>query len=132
MDERLEQIFEELSERLSEEERVTVPRKFFQPRTSESKMKALNTKVKLLEEKHELKEGDFVRWKSGLKNKKYPKEGEPAYVLEVLEKQIIKEDKDPGSPYFREPLDIVLAFLEEEDGDLLIFHYDSRRFEKIS
>ncbi|MCP4700725.1 MAG: hypothetical protein GY862_28305 [Gammaproteobacteria bacterium] len=95
-----------------------------------SEIQKLRAKVDLLQQENKFNPGDIVRWKLGLKNRKYPKDGQPAYVLECLADEIRKEDKDPGSPYFREPLDIILACLEE-DGDLLIFHYDSRRFELV-
>jgi len=37
---------------------------------------------------------------------------------------------DSGSPYFREPLDIVLGFLNG-DGDFITYHFDSRRFAPV-
>ena len=75
--------------------------------------------------------GDFVVWKKGLKNKRYPQYDEPVYVLEVLKEAIFDiSDKYSGSAYFREPLDIVLAFVDP-DGDFAAFHYDKRRFKRI-
>ena len=74
--------------------------------------------------------GDVVKWKKGLKNKKYPKEGQYCMVVEELEQPIIQDTKDSGSPYYREPLDLVLALLDD-DSDLLILHYDKRRFELV-
>jgi hypothetical protein len=73
----------------------------------------------------------LVKWKSGLKNKRLPKEGQPAIVLEVLEETLDQVERDPGSPYFREPLDIVLGVIDE-DGDFMTFHFDKRRFEPYS
>ena len=73
----------------------------------------------------------LVKWKPGLKNKKLPKEGQPAIVLEVLEETLDQVERDPGSPYFREPLDIVLGGMDE-DGDFMTFHFDKRRFEPYS
>ena len=73
----------------------------------------------------------LVKWKSGLKNKMLPKEGQPAIVLEVLEETLDQVERDPGSPYFREPLDIVLGVIDE-DGDFMTFHFDKRRFEPYS
>ncbi|GEM_PF-1251579 len=72
--------------------------------------------------------GDIVRWKPGLKNKKYPKEGQYAVVIEQLKDAIRQDQRDSGTPYFREPLDLGLASLDE-DGDLVVFYYDKRRFE---
>jgi len=74
--------------------------------------------------------GDKVRWKKGLKNRKYPKEGQTCLVVEVLETPIIQDTKDSGSPYFREPLDLILALLSDE-GELMLYHYDKRRFEVV-
>lgn len=76
----------------------------------------------------EFKRGEVIRWKPGLKNKKYPKEDQIAMVIQQLEKPVIESERDSGSPYFNEPLDLVLGVLDD-DGDLMVFHYDKRRFE---
>lgn len=81
-----------------------------------------------LEESPKFEPGDVVRWKRGLKNKKYPKEGQLCIVIEEMEEDIIQDGRDSGSPYYREPLNLVLALLDD-DSDLVIFHYDKRRFE---
>lgn len=80
-----------------------------------------------LGQKHTFKVGDIVRWKEGLKNRKVPNEKLPAIVVEVLDKPIYDEKAEVGSTYFREPLDIILGMIIK--GDLITFHYDSRRFE---
>jgi hypothetical protein len=36
--------------------------------------------------------------------------------------------EDAGSPFFQEPLDVVLGIIDR-DGDFFCYHYDSRRFE---
>ncbi len=77
---------------------------------------------------HTFQQRQLVKWKPGLKNKKLPKEGQPAIVMELLEKTLEQADREPGSPYFREPLDIVLGVIDE-DGDFMTFHFDKRRFE---
>ena len=77
---------------------------------------------------HTFSKGQLVKWKNGLKNKHLPKENQPAIVLEVLEGTIDQLERDSGSPYFREPLDIVLG-VTDEDGDFMMFHFDQRRFE---
>ena len=74
--------------------------------------------------------GDIVKWRKGLKNRKYPKEEQLCMVAEVLSEPKIGE-RDSGSPYFGEPLDLVLALLDDEKKDLLLFHYDKRRFEIV-
>lgn len=76
---------------------------------------------------HSFQAGDVVRWKRGLKNKKRPAYGEPAIVIKVVDPPLFDE-VDPGSAYFREPLDIVVGLLEGDD-ELVTFHYNSRLFE---
>jgi hypothetical protein len=49
-------------------------------------------------------------------------------VWQVLPQALIDEEKGTGSPYFHEPLDIVLGVLGE-NGEFILFHHDSRRFE---
>ena len=72
--------------------------------------------------------GQLVKWKKGFKNRKYPHETQPAVVVDILSSPLKASDKESGSPYFNEPLDIALGFLDS-DGDFLIYHYDKRRFE---
>jgi len=81
-----------------------------------------------LTEEYKFKPGDLVVWKEGLKNKKMPPYNLPAIVIEHLEEPIIADIDESGSPYFREPLDLIAGFI---DGDsFVIFHFDSRRFKK--
>jgi hypothetical protein len=77
---------------------------------------------------HSFSKGQIVKWKVGLRNRKLPKENQPAIVWEILSEPIIQDDQDTGTPYFREKLDIALALLDKE-GDFIVYHYDSRRFE---
>jgi len=74
--------------------------------------------------------GDVVKWKKGLKNKKSPKEEQLAMVIQELDEPVIQGERDSGTPYFREPLDLILGFLDQE-GDLMLYHYDKRRFEIV-
>ncbi len=81
-----------------------------------------------LDQLHSFTKGQFVKWKAGLKNRKFPDYGEPAIVTAVLPSAIF----DPGevtacSPYFQEPLTFVLGIYR--DDDFLEFRLDSRRFE---
>jgi hypothetical protein len=78
--------------------------------------------------KHDFKTGQLVKWKKGLRNKKSPGEGEPAIVMEVLPVPVCDQSNGAGTAYFRENLDVILGVLDGE-GDLVSFHFDSRRFE---
>lgn len=77
-----------------------------------------------------LKKGDLVQWKPGLKNKKRPKEDEAAIVVDFWEEPVFDKKKGSGAQYFREPLDCKLAVLDD-DGDLVVYHFDSRRFRVV-
>lgn len=78
---------------------------------------------------YDFKAGDLVVWKKGLKNRARPALVEPAIVMQVLETPLRDQNKnDSGTPYFNEPLDLVLGLLDE-DEDFVIYHYDHRRFE---
>jgi hypothetical protein len=90
--------------------------------------KLIEVYQKLLEP-HEFKVGDLVKWKQGLKSKKLPYMNQPAVVIQLLEKPLINRlDEEAGSPYYREPLDIILGVFDDED-EFLMFYYDKRRFE---
>jgi hypothetical protein len=80
---------------------------------------------------HTFHTGQFVRWKPGLKNRATPAYNEVAVVREVLAAPVFdgcEQASCAGSPYFGEPLTLVLAILDA-DGDYLEFRYDGRRFE---
>lgn len=84
-------------------------------------------------QKEEFKVGDIVMWKSEeLKNRKLPKLKEQAIIVEILEEAIFDnaEDRDSGSPFFHEPLDIRVAVIDST-GDISMYYYDSKRFQKI-
>ncbi|MGO8739746.1 hypothetical protein [Rhodoblastus sp.] len=74
--------------------------------------------------------GQFVRWKPGLKNRKFPEYGEPAIVTGVLPTPILDPaEATASSPYFQEPLNLVIGVFQDED--LLEFRVDGRRFEPL-
>jgi len=83
---------------------------------------------KSLSKKTDFREGQIVKWKKRMQNKKLPKKDQPAIVVAILDEPIFEDTVPAGSPYYREPIDIVLG-LFHEDGSFLAFHYDSRRFE---
>lgn len=75
-----------------------------------------------------LRPGMLAQWKPGMKNRRTPDYDIPMMVMEVLEQPIIDGTFESGSVYFREQLDVILGFLDE-DGEFCMLHYDSRRFE---
>lgn len=80
---------------------------------------------------HTFRKGQFVTWKAGLKNRASPAYNEVAVIREVLAAPVFDacdQASCAGSPYFGEPLTLVLAILDPE-GDFLEFRYDGRRFE---
>lgn len=77
---------------------------------------------------HRFKVGQLVVWKKGLQNKKLPELNQPAIVVEVFEKPRFETNRDPGSPYYAEALDLILGLITPE-GEFLTFCYDQRRFE---
>jgi hypothetical protein len=79
---------------------------------------------------YEFKPGQMVEWKQGLKNRVKPSLHEPAIVISVLEEPIFDTDRDSGTPYFKEPLDLVIGvFQEEEDANMFFFYVDKRRLQ---
>lgn len=75
--------------------------------------------------KYDFAPGQLVDYKQGLKNKKA---SGPFVVIEVLPEAVAGTSDESGSTYFREPLDIILGNCNA-DGELVVFHYDSRRFQ---
>jgi hypothetical protein len=77
------------------------------------------------------KPGDLVSYKPGLQNKSsFP--GNVGIVTRILAEPVVDETRSAGGPYFREPLDIVVAELIKDDNDtltLIEFHLDSRRLQ---
>lgn len=76
-----------------------------------------------------LRPGMLAQWKPGMKNRKTPDYDVPMIVVEVLDPPVIDGTFDSGSVYHRERLDIILGFVDEDD-ELYMLHYDSRRFER--
>lgn len=95
---------------------------------SDADIELLTKRFNAFSEKYNFEKSQIVKWKSGLKNRRFPFENQPAIVVDILNPPLIHE-ADAGTPYFREPLDILLGFIDEKDGDFVVFHFDSRRFE---
>lgn len=93
---------------------------------------ALRERYRAFTMRHLFQPGDLVTWKAGMKNKRVPHYGQPAVVIEVLATPIHDSESDASSPYFREPLDLVLGVIGDEGpmrGEFFCFSYDSRRFQ---
>jgi hypothetical protein len=95
--------------------------------TALSDRDVLAAKVALLLDCHSFAVGDLVKWKDGLQNRLNPDSGQPAIVTRVLAEPVYDSESDSGSPLFREPLTIVVAFMAEDR--LRELHLDARRFE---
>jgi hypothetical protein len=77
---------------------------------------------------HSFAKGQFVKWKPGLKNRRFPDYGEPAIVTAILPSPTFDPSEvTAGSPYFQESLTFVLGIYR--DDEFLEFRLDSRRFE---
>lgn len=95
----------------------------------EHKDKLAKAAKSFLFETHVFEPGMWVRWKPGMMpNCRRPAVGEAAIVLEVLEPTRVINDDTIGSPVGGSKFDIVIGVLDD-DGDLLTFLMDSRRFE---
>jgi hypothetical protein len=82
----------------------------------------------LMNVKHTFEPGQLVEWKPGLCNRR--SDG-PFVVSEVLEEPISDVTLGPGSPYFGEPLDLVVGSIDC-DGDYMLLHQNSRRLQPVS
>ncbi len=76
-----------------------------------------------------LRPGMLAVWKPGLKNRRFPRYGEPVVVVALLDAPIVNPDQESGSPYFREPLDLLLGVVRGDDREFLVYHADRRRFQ---
>jgi len=121
---KLEEQIQEIKEILALDERLS-------SQLSEADLqlhkKRLRDALAALSERNVFTPGTLVQWKPGLRNKKKPRYGEPAIVVEVLAQPVFGKTDESGSAYFREPLDLVAGFIDT-DGDFVVFHFDSRRF----
>jgi len=75
--------------------------------------------------RHIFNPGDIVQWKPKLRNRTL---AGPFVVMEVLDTPVFKFDQDHHNCYFNEPLDVIIGSIDL-DGDLLCYHFDSRRLE---
>ncbi len=83
----------------------------------------------LLLDLHKFSEGDVVKWKPALKNKRLPDYDVPMVVVETIDPPIRDANENAGSQYFREYLNVVVGFLDEDE--LVLVHMDGRRLEPV-
>jgi len=76
-----------------------------------------------------LRPGMLATWKPGLKNRRFPRYGEPVVVVALLDEPIVNPGDESGLPYFREPLDLLLGLVRGDDREFLVYHADRRRFQ---
>lgn len=96
--------------------------------SKEEKIELLEKRYSAFIDKNTFNPGELVRWKPGLRNKGGLKYDDVAIVVDTLNEPIFDKDKDSGSPYFKEPLDMLIAFLDS-DNDFIVLHVDSRRMQ---
>ncbi|NJL99048.1 MAG: hypothetical protein HC924_09650 [Synechococcaceae cyanobacterium SM2_3_2] len=76
---------------------------------------------------HVFSEGSLIQWKPNLKTMRKPYYNEPGIVIKVLDEPIYRDLEDSESVYFREPLDLIVGLIDNDD-DFIVLHFDSRRF----
>jgi Acyltransferase family len=79
-------------------------------RSSESRYRKIKELFDRLQKPNRFTKGQFVKWKSGLRNKAFPHYGEPAIVMTILDEAIFDpSENSAASPYFRESLTIIIG-----------------------
>jgi hypothetical protein len=73
--------------------------------------------------------GDLVRWQPNMKYVKWPQYGEAAVVVECLDPPVLEVERQSGSPYFRNPMTLILG-MHHQNG-FHCWHFDGRRFELV-
>jgi hypothetical protein len=91
----------------------------------------LRSLYELLTTNHTFSPGELVKWKHGLKNKRRPDYDIPVVVLALVHPPVNDHEQNAGSAYFREPLDLVIGIMDDDD-ELDGYHVDSRRFEPFA
>jgi hypothetical protein len=123
-----EDIMAEIIKNLQEKERDKDLNEEEENNYGEEYIAQLKSVCKNFLKKESLEVGQIVKWKENLKNRKLPHKNQPAIVIAILYQPVISTDKEAGTPYFLETLDIILGIIVG-DGTFLTFYYDSRRFE---
>lgn len=109
--------------------RKTLEDKNSSTNSNEEKIELLRKLKELYEKENVFEVGDIIRWKNQLKNRKLPDYNEPVIVLETLADSLFDQSKELGSAYYNEKNDIRVGIFR--DDTLLMFYFDSNRFEKF-
>lgn len=73
--------------------------------------------------------GDVVQWKPGFRNRAVPDYDEPMVVFDKLEVPItMPEGMQVTMAGYADRNDLIGAFKDPNDGEILLFLFDSRRF----
>lgn len=127
-------------EGLSEEQKKDLLKSFFKAILNEEEISSKGEKVqevlpdlltelrRTYEDKIELRPGDLIQWKNKLKNRKLPKYGDPAIVMEVLESPVLNTHGNVGDSNFNEACDIKIGMYIEDT--FVMFYVDGHRFQK--
>jgi hypothetical protein len=76
---------------------------------------------------HSFRVGELVEWKPGLMNRNAPSDGGMAIVVEVPQTPRLSGQIEGSSPYFQEPLSLVVG-VRDEDA-FMLSHVDGSRFQ---
>jgi len=76
--------------------------------------------------------GDLVTWKPGMRNRRMPAYDDVVIVSGLIEGGRYGPEKSSGSPYFREPETLKVAFIDESDGEFVEFCMDRQRFRHVA
>jgi len=92
-------------------------------------IRAISDRFRAYNTPQQFSPGDIVKWKQGMRNRRFPPNDGVAIVTKVYDKPIYDEKaKESGSPQFHDPMTVILGVIDE-DGDFVEFHYDGSRFE---
>lgn len=79
-----------------------------------------------------LQPGEKVRWKKGQRDSKYPGGGEVVEVLSVLYPHILPTGEKSGSNHACDEKDFTFLLKDNDDGELQVYAFDSRKFERVT
>lgn len=77
--------------------------------------------------RHEFKPGNMVKWKTKMKNRRFPRYQDVAMFVKYLPEKIMDEEEDSGNPDWKKEYDCVIAVVNP-DGKMASFIYDSELF----